>query len=228
MTAPRTARALNRLATLVNPVRRRLYDHVTAQPDPVGRDAAAAAVGISRRLAAFHLDKLADEGLLTTSYRRLTGRSGPGAGRPAKLYARAEHELSVTIPPRDYELAARLFAAALTDLGHEGLRAATEAARRLGRQLAAASGPNSPGNGLDRVRAALTGIGYQPYDAVDSDDGHVVRLRNCPFHRIADEDRQLTCTTNLAMLSGMLDEIAPHTTARLEPTPGQCCVTLRG
>src|SRR5215218_11217440 len=100
---------LDRLAALAEPVRRRLYEFVAAQADPVDRDAAAAGAGVGRPLAAFHLDRLAEAGLLDVTYRRRSGRTGPGAGRPAKFYARARHgELSVSVPPRQYDLAAEI------------------------------------------------------------------------------------------------------------------------
>jgi predicted ArsR family transcriptional regulator len=103
---------VRRLAALDEPIRRRLFDHVRRSRTPVGREEAAEAVGIGRSLAAYHLDKLADEGLLATTYRRPEGRTGPGAGRPAKLYTAAESELSVSVPARDYEFVAHLLAEA--------------------------------------------------------------------------------------------------------------------
>src|SRR3712207_6143504 len=100
--------AVAALSALDDPVRRRLYDYVAAHHAPVARDEAAAGVGLGRPLAAYHLDKLAAEGLLTVSYQRRSGRSGPGSGRPAKLYARSDREVCASVPPRDYGLAARL------------------------------------------------------------------------------------------------------------------------
>src|SRR5580704_4402161 len=101
------------LGSLDDPVRHRLYQFVAARGTPVGRDEAAAAAGIGRPLAAYHLDKLVELGLLTASYQRPPGRGGPGAGRPAKRYARSAAEFTVAVPPREYELAARLLAAAV-------------------------------------------------------------------------------------------------------------------
>src|SRR5438105_14446775 len=89
---------IERVALLDEPARRRLYDFVSGRNAPVGRDEAAAATGMSRGLAAFHLDRLAEAGLLDVEFRRLTGRTGPGAGRPAKLYARAGRRVSVNLP----------------------------------------------------------------------------------------------------------------------------------
>src|ERR1700722_15312360 len=123
-----TTRDLASVSSLEDPVRRRLYDVVSSRPEPVGRDEAAAAAGIGRPLAAYHLDKLVELGLLTASYQRPPGRGGPGAGRPAKPPARPGPDFPVTVPPPDYELAARLLAAAVQadqdGACHPALRAA--------------------------------------------------------------------------------------------------------
>src|SRR5260370_30602866 len=101
------------LSGLDDPVRRGLYDFVAGCTEPVTRDEACTAAGIGRPLAAYHLDKLVGLGLLTASYRRPAGRGGAGAGRPAKVYARSKGEFAVAVPPREYELAARLLAEAV-------------------------------------------------------------------------------------------------------------------
>ena len=129
------------LSSLDDPVRRRLYEVVTRQAEPVGRDEAAAAAGIGRALAVYHLDKLVESGLLTASYQRPPGRTGPGAGRPAKLYARSDREFAVTVPPREYELAARLLAQVVeSDRSGRSRAALREAARQLGTELGSGSG----------------------------------------------------------------------------------------
>jgi predicted ArsR family transcriptional regulator len=219
-----TAGRLARLAVLQDSLRRRLYQHVAVQPEPVGRDAAAAATGISRRLAAFHLDRLADAGLLTVSYRRLTARRGPGAGRPAKLYAPTDEEVTVTVPPRDYELVARLFAATVARLGDTAVTTMITVAHDAGRALAApfTTSATNPPERRRRLDALLEAVGYEPYEA----DG-AIRLRNCPFHRIADDHRQLVCTANLHLLRGITEQLAPDTAPSLAPVPGQCCVRLQ-
>ena len=127
------------VASLAEPQRRALYRFVVDRGDAVSKDEAAAAMGVARSVAAFHLDRLVADGLLTTEFRRLTGRQGPGAGRPAKLYRRAEGELSVSLPARQYDLAAGLLAAAVNDATRTGTpvgealtRVATERGRELG------------------------------------------------------------------------------------------------
>lgn len=210
---------VTRLAALDDPVRRRLYDYVCEHDDAVGRDAAAAAASISRSLAAYHLDKLVEHGLLCASYRRPEGRGGPGAGRPAKLYARPQREIAVSVPPRDYKLAARLLAHAAT----AGETDARSAARRTGREMSS----TYRGDRRSRhaaLQALLRDRGYEP---VEEPDG-TVRLRNCPFHVIAASHPDLICGLNLALVEGMLDGLdAPPDHARLDPQPGRCCVAIR-
>ena len=139
--------ALAALSALDDPTRRRLYDYVAARDRPVARDEAAAGVGVGRTLAAYHLDKLAAEGLLTVAYERRSGRTGPGAGRPAKLYTRADRELVASVPPRDYALVARLLAeAAAHDATGDDRAALGEAAARLGRELRPGDAPRPRGD----------------------------------------------------------------------------------
>lgn len=215
-----------RVVSLGDPVRRGLYDYAVAQRQPVGRDEAAAAVGISRSLAAYHLDRMVDDGLLEISFARRTGRSGPGAGRPAKLYHRSPRQFQVSLPPRDYELAARLLAKAVDDESTGRARASLEeSARALGRDLAAdTKRRRSQGKGRDPkavVEEVLTDRGYEPF----RDEEGAIRLRNCPFDRLADAHRELICGMNLCLLE---EAVAGGTGLRavLDPKPGMCCVAM--
>ncbi|MEU6284836.1 helix-turn-helix domain-containing protein [Streptomyces sp. NPDC047028] len=205
--------AISELSSLEDAVRRRLYEYVGSCDDPVDREDAARAAGISRTLAAYHLDKLADAGLLDISYARAAGRGGPGAGRPAKRYARAERELTVSAPPRDYGLLAEVLAGAMAaDRSGTAREAVAEAARATGR---AAGGPD--------LTAALTACGYEPSP---TDDG-TIDLRNCPFHRLAREHTELVCWLNLHLVRGMLEAGGqPPARAVLAPRPGRCCVVV--
>ncbi|MFD7730798.1 helix-turn-helix domain-containing protein [Kitasatospora phosalacinea] len=193
------------LGALADPVRRALYRHVAEAPEEVGREAAAEAAGVSRSLAAFHLDKLVEAGLLAAAYRRPAGRGGPGAGRPAKVYRRADAEFAVALPPREYGAAGRLLAEVVERAGLD--RELQAAARAAGEQE---QPPDLP--------EALRGRGYAPFL-----DGEVLRLRNCPFHALADEFPALVCGMNLALLAGLAGE---GWTAEMDPCAGGCCVSL--
>jgi len=200
---------LGTLASLAEPVRRAFYGFVAASSDSVSRDQAAEAVGVSRQVAAYHLDRLADDGLLDVEFRRLTGRVGPGAGRPSKLYRRSEETFDVTIPPRRYELAARILLDAVGE-GDLGSDVIAEVARRTGREL-----------GIDGLDRALATTGFE----ATVEDGET-RFRNCPFHVLRDQDRDTTCAMNQALVEGMIEGSGADFVARLAPEDGYCCVRL--
>lgn len=217
------------LAALDEPVRRDLYFYVSSRAGEVSRDEAARAVGVSRTLAGFHLDRLADEGLLDTSFRRLSGRTGPGAGRPSKLYRRSGRQLAISLPQRSYELAAGILAAAVDASGARKARAALrKAARAVGERIGAdanARAGSRPGKKrrLAGTVAALAAHGYEPAQAKGE-----VRLRNCPFHALATEHKELVCGMNLALLEGVVSVVdLPDVSAVLDPKPGMCCVVLK-
>lgn len=217
------------VALLDEPVRRALYEWVVGAGRAVSRDGAAAGVGVSRALAAFHLDRLVKAGLLEPEYRRLSGRTGPGAGRPAKLYRRGEREVAVSLPDRRYEVAARLFADSIESSAAEipppGLRAAArEVGQAAGTQAREAVGPRPSRR---RLRAGLAAtLRERGYDPRETEAGGL-RLANCPFHTLVEDHRQLVCGMNLALAEGLIDGLGDdHVTARLDPQPGWCCVAI--
>jgi predicted ArsR family transcriptional regulator len=212
---------LSVITVLGDPVRRSLYDFITAQDHEVSRGEAAAATGVQRPLAAFHLDRLAAAGLVEVTFRRTTGRSGPGAGRPAKLYRRTAAEHQVSVPPRDYRAAAELLAGVVDMIG--GKQELQRAARSRGAAAGRSALRNAAGAGhQDRLNSALAEQGYQPYPA-----GPDIRLRNCPFHALAGRYPPLICGMNLALLEGLLEGAAlTGMAARLDPRPDECCVVI--
>lgn len=217
---------LSAVAALEEPNRRRLYDYVVRQPHPVGRDEAAAACELPRATAAFHLDRLADEKLLDVVYERRTGRSGPGAGRPAKLYQRSTRQVAVSLPERHYELAGRMLAAAIEDAErggdtpHAALdRQAHEFGARLAEEALTTDDDAASTEALLRI---LGSYGFEPRT---TDTGIV--LSNCPFHALATQHTDMVCGMNLSLLGGLLAglSVTEHG-AKLDPAPGQCCVRI--
>ena len=218
MARTEVTRTLARIAALEDPVRRALYFLVVERGGETSRDQAARGVGVSRALAAFHLDKLVQHGLLEVTYRRLKGRRGPGAGRPTKLYRRAAGQLTVSLPPREYELAAELFAETFT--GGKAKTLLERVARRVGRRLAA--------RGRKQGRRAFVSVlerhGYEPST---TSDGTII-MRNCPFDALARTHKNLVCGMNRALVHGFKAG-AGLTGYRIvtNDRPGECCALLR-
>jgi predicted ArsR family transcriptional regulator len=219
---------LQAIGSLQDPVRRALYRYVAAQQADVSRDDAANGVGIQRPLAAFHLDKLVEAGLLEATFRRLTGRTGPGAGRPAKLYRRSSSDHAVSLPPRTYDLAAELLAQGVEEADDGPAQASVNnVSRRFGRQLGeqvrnAVPGRASRDRRMTALAEALDRYGYEPRR-----EGQSIRLGNCPFHALSESHRELVCGMNLSVLKGVVDGMGgADLEARPEPTPGPCCVTV--
>jgi predicted ArsR family transcriptional regulator len=225
------------IAALEEPNRRRLYDLVAGSHDDVGRDQAADRLGMSRELAAFHLDRLVQAGLLEASYRRLSGRTGPGAGRPAKVYRRAREDVAVSFPPRRYGEIADLFAEGLAELGREVgedtvAQALAAPARARGRAVGEAAAeavaepaPSSQGSRherlVDSLRAVLERAGYEPAE----DASGAIALCNCPYRAVAQAHRDLTCGTNFAWAEGVLDGLGDAgLSAEFVPGTERCCV----
>ncbi|WP_203432881.1 helix-turn-helix transcriptional regulator [Jiangella asiatica] len=210
------------IGSLADDTRRALYRYVCSQPDPVSRDQAAAALSLPRHQAKFHLDRLEVAGLLQVEYARLTGRTGPGAGRPAKLYRRTSSPITVSLPERRYELAAELMARAIsrsTSTGTPVADALTGAAREHGQSLATGV---DPALALRSATEVLARNGYEPRPY---DDG--VQLANCPFDALAREHTALVCGMNHALLSALAGALAPDVLrAHLAPAAGRCCVLL--
>ncbi len=219
------------VAALADPVRRSLYTYVADREAPVGRDEAATAVGVARHVAKFNLDRLEQEGLLEVEYGRPAGRSGPGAGRPAKLYRRSLREVSVSLPERHYELAGQVLATGITLAEEQGMpigAAVAEAARAAGHQLGApaqdALEHADPADraATDAIVDVLRLAGYEP-----KVEAKTIRLANCPFHRLSQGHTQLVCGMNLDLISGVVEASgATGLHPRLDPVEGQCCVAI--
>ena len=211
------------VAALADPTRRSLYEYVVSRPEPVGREEAAGAVHLAPHTANFHLDKLVDAGLLTTEFRRLTGRTGPGAGRPAKLYRRADRQWTVSLPDRHYDLVGDILASGIERARTSGTpleEAIDEAASETGRAIGTAAAPGD----LERFTEVLAGEGFEP--RLEDDD--TVLLANCPFDALAQHHTALVCGLNRSFVQGVADGIGcAGVTAHLEPEPGQCCVKAR-
>jgi predicted ArsR family transcriptional regulator len=212
------------LSTLSHPVRRRLYELVGQAGRAIGRDEAAAAAGVSRSLAAYHLDKLTGQGLLEASFAREGGRTGPGAGRPAKFYRRARREFVLRAPPRDYQLFGELLVRAAQADRSGALR---ETLEQVAYTYGQAVGQRAKREGV-AGRTGFEGVlrlrGYEPFE----DERGTVRLRNCPFDRVAGDCPEVVCGLNLRLVEGLIEGLGlRRARAVLEPADERCCIAIR-
>jgi predicted ArsR family transcriptional regulator len=227
----RNLRDIGPIAALDDRLRQRIYLFVRGRGAAVTRDDVAGELGISRKLAAFHLDKLLDRGLLRAHYARPAGRSGPGAGRTSKMYEASDLEVDVSIPERRYDLVGELLVDAIEAEapGESAREVATRVARdkgfEVGERVRAAEGLGRPGP--ERTFTAALGVleehGFEPYR-----EGERVRVRNCPFHALAQRAPDLVCEMNRSFVDGMLRGLGNgNVEAVIERRPGECCVELR-
>lgn len=212
------------IGALSDGTRRALYEYVSGQAEPVGREQAATELGLAVHNVSFHLDRLVTEGLLEVEYRRLSGKTGPGAGRPSKLYRRATREFAVSLPPRRYDLVGDILAAAVTQ-AVDGLplaEALHECARHEGLVLGAGVDGLDEAASLRALAEVLRSQGFEPrvHD-------HEIALSNCPFDALAKKHTALVCGLNQAFVQGVADGLGSDVTACLEPEPGRCCVKAR-
>lgn len=218
------------IGSLADPTRAEIYGFVVTQNDAVTREAVAEHCGLSLHSARTHLERLVESGLLKAEFRRLSGKSGPGAGRPSKLYARADREFAVSLPERRYDLVGHILASAVVDGERDGVataQAAEEVAYAEGLSAATATAParanQQQGEALEQLAEVLRELGYEPQVA----DG-TISLRNCPFDSLAKRHTDLVCGINRPYVQGVCDALAADQfEAVLEPEPGLCCVKIR-
>jgi len=224
-----TDSSIRAVAALDDDLRRGMYGFIRKARRPVTREEAAAAVGISRKLAAFHLDKLVETGLLRVGCASTGVRK---VGRTPKVYEPSEADIRVSIPPRHHDvLAGILLDAVLTESDGESAREATmRVATRHGEELGTAERDRSrPGRlGTERALTLAEGVlarhGFEPSRETPTS----VRLRNCPFHPLTAKAPELVCGINRAFIAGFLTGLEADTvSAMLAPAPGACCVELR-
>jgi predicted ArsR family transcriptional regulator len=218
---------LTAVALLAEPTRQRLYLYLRERKEPVGREEAARHAGIKPRLAAFHLDRMAEAGLLEVDYRRLSGRVGPGAGRPAKVYSVSSRSFSVEIPQTRYGLAASMMATALSahGPGADGAGSLEDVATAVGESLGSEirRQARTKGARLEAVQRKLGQLGYEPRVQESGE----WTMRNCIFAELSTSHRELVCPMNAALVTGLLHGARlPSLHVERRKAPPGCCVRL--
>jgi predicted ArsR family transcriptional regulator len=219
------ASAIAVIAVLSEDLRRRIYAFIRRSDHPITRDEAAASVGISRKLAAFHLDKLVEAGLLTARYAKTGLRR---VGRAPKVYEPANAEIQLSIPQREYGTLAEILLDAVLTAG-DARKAALAIATERGRTLGEAERASVRGGRIGAERALTLALrvleveGFEP----TRESATLVRLRNCPFHPYEQRRPELVCAINKAFFAGLVEGLGAATLAAAPaPCPGACCVEL--
>jgi predicted ArsR family transcriptional regulator len=227
---PSTDPSIRAVAALEDESRRGMYAFIRRARRPVTRDEAATSVGISRKLAAFHLDKLVEAGVLRAGYEAVGGVRK--VGRTPKVYEPSDMDIRVSIPQRQHDvLAGILLDAVLAEDEHENARdRALRVASAHGAEIGSVERERvRPGRlGAERALTLTAGVleryGFEP----DREITTCVRLRNCPFHPLAARAPDLVCGINQAFCAGVLTGLETSAVeAVLDPRVGECCVELR-
>jgi len=228
MTGPEQA-ASAVIAALHHPMRAKLYSFIRRERRPVTREQAAAAIGISVKLAAFHLGQLVDVGLLHANDRITLDRRGPG--RAPKAYTLAPGEWHISLPERRYALFAEMLiravlAAEPSEPARQAtMRIATETGHQLGEHARGERrlGRLGPERALTAAAEVLENYGYEPDRVTGS-----IMLQNCPFAQLASSAPELVCTLNQHLIAGLLTGLGAGQClhAALIPTRVGCCVQV--
>lgn len=222
--------AVSALSLLNDDVRRRLYRVVRRSPQPVTREEAAQAISISPKLAAFHLDRLVDVGLLLADHQIPAG-SRRRVGRAPKRYRPSQSEVSMSVPARHYDLVGEILLDAIAETRagvgpqESAFHVAYERGQEMGRERQAEirRGRLGAERTIGEARALLERMGYEP-----ADDSNGIALRNCPFHALAQRSPEVVCGLNVSFIDGLLRGLGnTNVKAELAPQPGLCCVRVR-
>lgn len=215
-------------AALGDPTRRAIYVAIRESPEPMTTARIAELFEIHPNVARHHLDKLATDGWLVVSHRRHTGKSGPGAGRPAKTYEASKREVSIHFSPRRYELLVELLMRVLQRVAPDQVSGiAQEVGMEYGRELAEEIGaPEDAGyaEAVQAVAVAMTGLGF----SMDPDvEGQRLLTSHCPFGEAASDHPDVVCSLDRGIITGLVGSLGAGCEPVLVPhsQPGDDCVT---
>jgi predicted ArsR family transcriptional regulator len=193
---------MDHLAAVGDPDLRDALLFARSHARPVTADELAEARNLHRNVARSRLERLADAGLLSADYERRTGRTGPGAGRPAKTYSVVPQVTSIAFQDQNESLAGLLVDALAARGGAEPLR---EVGVEFGRELARSARlrpAKTTKTGFERVCAAVRRLGYQAsLESVD-DAGAVIATPTCPLRPLV-RARQEAVAIDRGMWAGL-------------------------
>jgi predicted ArsR family transcriptional regulator len=208
--------------TLGDATRRGIYISVRESPEPMTASRIAELFDIHSNVARHHLDRLVADGYLRVTRRRVDGRTGPGAGRPAKHYEPTSKPVSVQFPVRRHDLLAELLLRVVERVAPDrAADIAEEVGLEYGRELATEIGfPDDAGYdaAARAVATALMGVGFE---VEAQPGGHRLVTRFCPFGETATNHPDVVCRLDQGLVRGLLESarngnvavVTPHTSA---------------
>ncbi len=206
---------------LSQPTRARLFAHLTQIRRPVRTAELAGLLDLHINGVRAHLDLLERRRLV------VRGRSSPSRGRPADTWAVSPDAAPFGRAPSGYEDLGRWLARVLPPHPWGGLPGLEQAGREIGRELAAAESGPPP-----QLETTLAALGFQPAVVSQSQEGAVIRLRNCPYRAAVRENRQAICALHKGISRGLVDVLHPG--ARLasfaprDPDEAGCELAIAG
>ena len=192
--------------TLGDATRRGIYVTVRESTEPVTASQISEMFDIHANVARHHLDRLVSDEYLQVTRKRPSGRTGPGAGRPAKHYEPTRKNVSVQFPARRYDLLAELLLRVIERIAPDNAaEVADEIGREYGRELAAEIGfPEDSGydTAAIAVASALMGVGFE---VEARPDDHELVTRFCPFGESAKNHPAIVCQLDQGLVTGLLE-----------------------
>jgi predicted ArsR family transcriptional regulator len=215
-------------SSLGDATRRGIYISIREAPEAMTTAEIAALFDIHPNVARHHLHRLVEDGYLSVTEKRRSGRQGPGAGRPAKHYEATPKEVQLQFPARRYDLLSELLVRVIERLAPEDAAAAAEAVgREYGRELAAEIGlPDDSGfeAAAIAVARAMTGMGF---DTRANTDDHMLVTTFCPFGDTAANHPEIVCKLDQGIVTGLMAAANQTPLAIVTPhaTRDEDCVT---
>ena len=216
-------------ASLGDPTRRGIDVSVRESAEPSTATQIAELFDIHPNVARHHLDRLASDGYLRVTRQRPPGKTGPGAGRPAKCYEATAKEIAIQFPPRRHELLSELLLRVVERVAPEdGPQIAEEIGLEYGRELAAQVGmPEEAGfeSAVTAVARAMLGVGFEMQALPDD---RRLLTSHCPFGSTAAAHPELVCKLDQGIVRGLMERLHPHglpVVVTPHDDPGQHCVT---
>jgi predicted ArsR family transcriptional regulator len=212
----------NLASSLGDATRRGIYISIRESPEAMTTAEIAELFDIHPNVARHHLHRLVEDGYLSVTERRRSGKQGPGAGRPAKHYAATAKEVQLQFPARRYDLLAELLVRVIQRLAPaDASVAALAVGREYGTELAAEIGlPDDAGfeTAALAVARAMTGMGF---DTEANTDDHLLVTSFCPFGETAVNHPEIVCKLDQGIVTGLMAAanqsplaiVTPHSTA---------------